>query len=370
MARTVDFLPFATNVGANVEGQSSYVIEPIRLTGHQAGVAKSAVINKSLRQHSMMTAALANLLSEALDVDVLDDGDVIALKNMLQDVLMGGRQTIMTTDLTLYVRTTGSDVNDGLTPTTAFATPQAAVNNAYDNLQLNGHALTIDIGPGTFGSMSLGAALVGQRGDYALWFVGAGKGSTTISSPAQACIGMSNGAAGSMTGMRLTGPTGSGWGDGMGIACHNCTARAYDIDFGPMSTTGQAFGNQVHSAMGASITLGYIDQDYYFTVSGGGARCLAASGGALLQLWNCKFTLTGTPNYLDSFAISAANSTIQSNNVPPGTGTVFSGAATGRRYAVDGTSTITTALRNLDPNFYPGSVGGSVVNSNLQYNYT
>lgn len=366
MARVVDYLPFAINVGANVEGQSSYVIEPIRLTGHQAGVAKSAVVNKSLRQHSVMVAALANLLSEALDIDVLDDGDVDALKNMLQDVLMGGRSTILTADLTLYVRANGSDNNDGFTPTSAFATPQHAIDYAYNTLQLNGFGVTIDIGSGSFPEMGLSAPMTGQRSQWALWITGAGKGSTTISSP-RGTISCADQAGCIVSSLRMTSMGGTQWGDGCCLIAHNSNIGAYDIDIGPCDTI--AWGNQVHSSLGSNISFGWIDKDYFYNISGGANRSMAAMAGSTIQFWNAKFTLTGTPNYTDSFATSTSGGLVSANLVAPGTGGAFSGTATGRRFAVDGVSSILTLYRNGDANFYPGSTAGYVVNNNLQQNY-
>lgn len=370
MARTVDYLPFAINVGSNVEGQSSYVIEPIRLTGHQAGVAKSAVMNKSLRQHSVMVAALANLLSEALDVDVLDDGDVEALKNMLQDVLMGGRSSILTADLTLYVRTAGSNSNDGLTPTTAFATVQYAVDYAFTHLQLNGFILTIDIGPGTFtGATIIAAPMVGQRGIAGLLISGAGKGSTTLTSQAPVFHFVAGG-AGIISNMRMTSPGGTAWGDGSCIMCHNSQVLAFDIDFGPATNAGGgAFGDQIHSSIASSVQLGNIDKDYFYNISGGGRTFAAAYAGSTITIWNAKFTITGTPAYSGSFIQCSGSANVQCFSVAPGTGTTFSGATTGIRYWVDGVSTIRTTPGGAPPNFFPGSLPGVVVNNNLQQNY-
>ncbi len=369
MARTVDYLPFAINVGSNIEGQSSYVIEPIRLTGHQAGVAKSAVMNKSLRQHSVMVAALANLLSEALDVDVLDDGDVEALKNMLQDVLMGGRSNILNADLTLYVRTTGSDSNDGLTPTTAFATVQHAMAVAYDTLQLNGRILTVDIGSGSFSGAWISSPLVGQRSGWNLYFAGAGKGSTTINDPT-GCFILEAGAGSVISNLRMTSTGGDQWADGTCIMCHDSQVAGFDLDFGPANGTGQAFGDQIHSSVGSHVTLGTVDKDYFYNISGGGGRAFASCyAGSLVTMWNAKFTVTGTPAYSAAFVASWGGSSIEGFLVAPGTGTAFSGSATGTRYAVDGVSNIRTTPGGAPPNFFPGSLPGSVINNNLQQNY-
>lgn len=57
-----------------------------------------------------------------------------------------------TANLTLYVRTTGSDSNDGLTSGTALLTIQEAINRIPVSI---GHTVVVDIGEGTFGGFSL-----------------------------------------------------------------------------------------------------------------------------------------------------------------------------------------------------------------------
>lgn len=80
---TNDYLALANGVGANVETQLQYVADlapgGVLEHGYERGVAVSARVNKTLRQSSVMTAAIASAVSETLDEDVLDDGDVAAL---------------------------------------------------------------------------------------------------------------------------------------------------------------------------------------------------------------------------------------------------------------------------------------------------
>jgi len=79
---TVDYKPFANDAGANVVTQAEYVslLASSLQDGMLSGEARSNVFNKVFRQSSVMTAAVAQFLSQSLgDTDVLDDGDVDAL---------------------------------------------------------------------------------------------------------------------------------------------------------------------------------------------------------------------------------------------------------------------------------------------------
>ena len=60
-------------------------------------------------------------------------------------------RTKVTTNMTIYVSPTGSDITgNGLTPGTAFATIQAAINAVYFNYDWNGHSCTIQLADGTY----------------------------------------------------------------------------------------------------------------------------------------------------------------------------------------------------------------------------
>jgi hypothetical protein len=88
---TVDFLPFANDAtSANVVTQAVYVAAQgpglWGDTGFTAGIALSEQLNKVWRQSSVMTAALAQAISQTLSVDVLDSGgaaSVTALTNQI-----------------------------------------------------------------------------------------------------------------------------------------------------------------------------------------------------------------------------------------------------------------------------------------------
>lgn len=69
-----DFLVFGGGAGANVISQSAYSGLTARSAGFSAGVAQSAQLNKVWRQSSIMSAVLAQFISDRTGLDVLDDG--------------------------------------------------------------------------------------------------------------------------------------------------------------------------------------------------------------------------------------------------------------------------------------------------------
>lgn len=73
---TNDFLPFATQAGANVMPQTDWAALAARAAGFSAGVASSAQINKALRQSSFVAAAVAQFVADNQGGNVADDGVV------------------------------------------------------------------------------------------------------------------------------------------------------------------------------------------------------------------------------------------------------------------------------------------------------
>jgi hypothetical protein len=69
-----DFLPFATNAGANVLTQTAWNASTTRGTGFKAGLAQSAAFNKAWRQGSIMAAMLGEFIAAQTGQPVIDDG--------------------------------------------------------------------------------------------------------------------------------------------------------------------------------------------------------------------------------------------------------------------------------------------------------
>ncbi|BDT40651.1 hypothetical protein SE2072C2_09500 [Salmonella enterica] len=73
---TNNFKPFATAANANVMSQVDWEALPALLSGFISGPAKSAQVNKAIRQASFIAAALAQYTANKSGLDVLDDGDL------------------------------------------------------------------------------------------------------------------------------------------------------------------------------------------------------------------------------------------------------------------------------------------------------
>ncbi|MCO7413706.1 phage tail protein, partial (plasmid) [Enterobacter asburiae] len=73
---TNNFKAFALDPNANVMSQADWEALPARLSGFISGPAKSAQVNKAIRQASFIAAALAQYTANKSGLDVLDDGDL------------------------------------------------------------------------------------------------------------------------------------------------------------------------------------------------------------------------------------------------------------------------------------------------------
>lgn len=79
-----DFKPFAISENANVLKQSEYEALDALGGGFQAGIARSEELNKVWRQASTIASVVASFMANKANEDVLDNGDV----NTLQDILL------------------------------------------------------------------------------------------------------------------------------------------------------------------------------------------------------------------------------------------------------------------------------------------
>lgn len=121
---TNDFLPFGGAAGSNVLSQSAYAALAARTAGFSAGVAKSAELNKVWRQSSIMSAALAQFISDATGQDVLDDGTIATILANLKKAMPG--RLLRTTVYTLISGALNASVNGGaFAPVSATFTPLA-----------------------------------------------------------------------------------------------------------------------------------------------------------------------------------------------------------------------------------------------------
>ncbi|EPC7688573.1 hypothetical protein ACR20X_001477 [Providencia stuartii] len=78
-----EFLPFGIAEGANVLSNQEYERLAARFNGFVSGVAKSKELNTVWRQSSVMSSALAQFIVDSDNKDLLDNGDVVGVKNRL-----------------------------------------------------------------------------------------------------------------------------------------------------------------------------------------------------------------------------------------------------------------------------------------------
>ncbi|OHT25009.1 hypothetical protein A3Q29_16570 [Providencia stuartii] len=128
-----EFLPFGTAEGANVLSPEEYQYLQSRLHGFMSGVARSSELNTVWRQSSVMAAAIAQLIVDNDDKDVLDDGDFHTLKNRIESVI----EKISTGVMPLIAQETGSAED--------VIMSQKAVTEAISDSQVNVPDATIEV---------------------------------------------------------------------------------------------------------------------------------------------------------------------------------------------------------------------------------
>lgn len=74
---TNEYIPFAANIGANVEDQRAFAANPVVDWGFPPGSELPALLaNKLWKQSSFIAAGVAETIAEILKVDMLDDGNL------------------------------------------------------------------------------------------------------------------------------------------------------------------------------------------------------------------------------------------------------------------------------------------------------
>ncbi|HHY49478.1 MAG TPA: DUF2793 domain-containing protein [Alphaproteobacteria bacterium] len=258
----------------------------------------------------------------------------------------GARRDVLTADRTYYVRTDGSDSNNGLSNSAggAWATMQKAMDFIAANLDLAGYAVTVQVGPGTYSAGVLFKAVVGQAGPDNLTFLG------DLTTPSNVVVNIASGSAfytngvgiqARVRGMKLT-SSGSGNGFRAGTGSF---LRFTDIDFG---ATG---GFHIQAD-----TQGTVQAASNYSITGSASRHMFVQSQGQVQCVSRTITLTGTPAFTQ-FADLDILSLLQIN------GCTFTGAATGKRYDVASNSAIFT--NGAGATYLPGDTAGSTATGGL-----
>jgi hypothetical protein len=263
------------------------------------------------------------------------------------DLLRNNTRQRLTGALDLYVATTGSDTNDGLTVSTPFATLQAAWNFIMARLDCGNNYITVHIADGTYSRVECtGMPMGGGR----VIFLGNTVNptnciiqSSTLNFAAFHCLDTLVYVEG--VSLHSTGNAFS-----HGILAYNATViLSGRMDYGACT------GGHLYAANGGTII---IDDSY--TISGGAPLHMAAVNNATVaQLavptpGTITVTLSGSPTFSQAFAFVDSNGVVHLNP----SNFHFAGGASGKRYS--GISGGQFNVSGGGSNYFPGTIAGTV----------
>lgn len=249
------------------------------------------------------------------------------------------RREVLTANRTYYVRTDGSDGNDGLTNSAggALATIQRAIDVACA-LDLSIYAVTISVADGSYAAITLkkylGAGPISIVGNPST-------PANVLLSLATRCVtAMATGCVWNLQGMKLETTSGDCL-----RAYDGAIVNYRDIDFGacPNSTSSHVvcYGGATVNANGN------------YAISGGAYRHWWVESQGFLQVAGRTVTLTGTPAFRSAFAVAQMLALVQCNS------DTFSGAATGKKYNVGSNAIISGGG---GASYLPGNSDGMAAN--------
>ena len=253
---------------------------------------------------------------------------------------------------TYYVRTDGSDSNNGLANTAggAFVTIQHAYDVACQTLDFRGNSVTIQIADGTYTGGIVSSFAWGVAGNLII------QGNTAT--PANVVINTTDysfyfGGYGGPGRLYLKGFKMTTSVSGCPISIQTTTGL-YDI-------SAVSFGGTAGSNLGC-INVGgpfcRVEVSGAIAISGTTPAMLNAYNGAQIECFNPTFTITGTPAWSWNGVRAASCARVSIGSI------TFSGAATGTRYDVSQNAIVDTFGGGAT--FIPGSVAG-VTSSQGQY---
>lgn len=248
-------------------------------------------------------------------------------------------------DRTYYVRTDGSDANDGLANSAggAFLTLQKAADVAFGTLDLGGFNVTVQVADGTYGA---GLYVVGaQVGAGRIVFAGnaATPGNVVVANTSNLYTFIAEaGAFFSVKDMQVS------------SALRGCllASRGGVIYFANLRI-GAAAQHQIRAEDQGRI----FAEGNYAVVASAGQSHWNTVGGGVIRVQGRTVTLTGTPNFPNGFAWATTCSAQFVNN------NTFAGAGTGPCYFAETNSTI---LAGGVASYLPGNAAGTTA-SDGQY---
>lgn len=164
-----DFLTFATSGAANVYTNAEYAADTDQQNGNQPGIAKSKLVNKAIRQSSIISAVTAQLISDLAGIDAVDDGTTATLLNGFKSIFNAKApldSPALTGVPTAPTAPQGTDTDQ--IATTKFVNLSVYASNSFTKPtsgvplfeKVNAYSISIPVGT----SVSVGTALVTVTG--------------------------------------------------------------------------------------------------------------------------------------------------------------------------------------------------------------
>ena len=282
------------------------------------------------------TTVLASSNSDALVSFAAGDKRVFVTMTALQGASIRER---LTANRTYYVRTDGSDSNNGLANTSggAFLTIQKAVDVVCGTLDTAIYTVTIQVADGTYTTAIQAKSYVGGG---AIEIVGNAGTPTNvvINTTSSTCFTNTCGAAYTLKYMKLTTTT-----SGNCIYCgKNSATNFYGLDFGSAPGSTHIYAEQ----------QGIVQAMATYTISGAANYHYVAGSQAEVRVTGSSWTVTisGSPAF-NTFAFCGAHGFIHHSSV------TFSGTVTGKRYDVIENGVIKTY--GSGGNYFPGNTSGT-----------
>lgn len=254
-------------------------------------------------------------------------------------VSSGSGREVLTADRTYYVRTDGSDSNNGLTNTSggAFLTLQKALN-VSSALDKNTYSITIQLADGTYSGASTVVTGLGGNGTCTI--------QGNASNAASVVLTSSSGATFLTTDLSTT------W-NIKNLTISN-TGSSYCLrtsNGGSLIIDNVILGTATSGYHLASSYGGRIFAASNYTITGGAYAHIYSFQGGIVNISGRTITLTGTPAFGTAFILSESiSSVVYSSNT-------FSGTATGSRYNVRKLSLID--VNGASTTYLPGSTSGT-----------
>jgi hypothetical protein len=253
----------------------------------------------------------------------------------------------------MFVRSDGSDAADGLSTTTAKATPQGAWDDMSRNYDFRGASVTLNIGPGNFVAAS-GEVLSTRRPlaeAFDITITGAGIAETILRSENGGVVLLTETPRTISLGDMTLQASLSGYECVLGV---NMVGTCYLIGSIRLEAI-QITGNPTLLRSNFS----YLQNSGNLFLKGSSWNPILIYGGTA-QPSGTSINLEGAMQWGDSFIRARASSTAFISPT-----TVFSGSGTGKRFAVGENSLIHTY--GSGANFLPGNAAGTVDTSTGGY---